>query len=839
MSRITQGFNRATPSIEDAFTAPAQAAPCFTANQLQEDRLWNSFAAQACDLNSLCALSLASLAGNLARIGFLSAFRPAAPLFRSAHAAFSSLASLGAEAGALEGLNHCLLGPPDGMYFDSFFHSLITLSSFRICAAFPGRSSPLFQHFLQANALVFSQQAAQRLHLQEDFEASLAEQFSQALATNLALSVGSQAQHRFLGGKARLVERFLHSHAQESGANPARRLDALRNAAVSEETPLIGAAREIHESLSAQAHYSRRLLELSLDRVISELCGAEEAMPLEHIRPWLEEADRVRQWANRQLPALMEELQRLEAEGHLRRETTQHLEEEILRDFGEQYHVRKQLEACDAHFADPLLGEASLLDIRRRLSAVFAFSGFHRDIDWLPTASLPEYFAAEEPELRYSVGKHLLNALHPDLKEADLEAYEAASSGTLQNRHIAFDLDSTLGDTYQWHLAESALAERPEAYDGIDWGYFAHQRRLMRLPYVRMQATLLGLWAAGNTLKLYTRSDNLPETHEAFFNDFPLLKVAFGLASPDRALDLLKPEDLHSSPNYIDGSKRREYQQRHFGDAAGDAFAQRLFREAGVRPFKEFTDTKIPFPDFYFDVLVDDSHYFAGEMQTLGFGRRWVEARKNGMDLLEALEAYFQAPAPEVSPTVRAWLESAPEHPWSQDLFLEEVFEPLPRAVQLERAQSFLRDWAAQSGMRYHALQLRARFNHLQGPLASALGHAIRYHSTVAKLLFLKLNLLPAESPLRYDPQILRALTHRADEQLERASISPLARKLCLKFHQNAGLPPPSEAVIAGWRTRLGGLPVAWTQFLQEPALTLDEFNQIALTLGLNSNLQG
>jgi len=839
VSRIAQGFNRAIPSIDDAFIAPAQALPCFSADQVQADRLWHSFAAQACDLNALCALSLASLAGSLARVAFLSAFRPAAPLLRSAHAAFSHLASLGAEAGALEGLNHCLLGPPDGMYFDSFFHSLITLSSFRLCGAFPGRSSPLVQQFLQANALVFSQQAAQQLHLLELPQEGFAEQFSQALASNLALSVGSQVQHRFLGGKAKLLERSLHFHGQEIEANPARRLETLSSAAVPEGAPLPALARELHDSLAAQAHYSRRLLELSLDRVIHELCGAEEAMPLECVRPWLEEADRVRQWANRQLPVLVEELQRLEAEGHLRRETTQRLEEGILRDFGEQYHVRKQLQACDAHLAHPLLGEASLLDIRRRLSAVFAFSGFHRDIDWLPTASLPEYFAAEEPELRYSVGKHLLNALHPDLKEADLEAYEAASSGSLQNRHIAFDLDNTLGDTYQWHLAESALTERPEAYDGIDWGYFAHQRRLMRLPYVRMQATLLGLWAAGNTLKLYTRSDNLPETHEAFFNDFPLLKVAFGLASPDRALDPLSPEDLRASPNYMDGSKRREYHQRHFGDDAGAAFAQRLFREAGVRPFKEFADTKIPFPDFNFEVLVDDSHYFAGEMQTLGFGRRWVEARKNGMDLLEALEAYFQAPTPEASPTVRDWLDSASEASRGRDPFLEEVFEPLPSSFHLERAQSFLMEWAAQSGMRSNALQLRARFNHLPGPVASALGHAIRHHPAVAKLLFLNLNLLPADSPLRYDPQILRALTHRADEQLERGSISPLARKLCLKFHQNAGLPPPSEAVIAGWRVHLAGLPVAWTQFLQEPALTPDEFNQIALTLGLNSNLEG
>src|SRR5262249_5739846 len=82
--------------------------------------------------------------------------------------------------------------------------------------------------------------------------------------------------------------------------------------------------------------------------------------------------------------------------------------------------------------------------------------------------------------------------------------------------------------------------------------------------------------------------------------------------------------------------------------------------EAGVKPSyveKILQNGKIPLPGFTFDVLVDDLSDWAGEMQTLGFGRRWVLATGSTEAILNGLEEYFSQPLPTTTPRLQTWLQ--------------------------------------------------------------------------------------------------------------------------------------------------------------------------------------
>ncbi|MCE9625315.1 MAG: hypothetical protein K8R69_07695, partial [Deltaproteobacteria bacterium] len=228
--------------------------------------------------------------------------------------------------------------------------------------------------------------------------------------------------------------------------------------------------------------------------------------------------------------------------------------------------------------------------------------------DWI--ASLGDFdivrVASESPRTgvmpRYEVGLNLMGRFLPRLDETQVDIYERAARGPIRDRDIAFDLDKTLGDTLLRYLAQDAFRERPESYD-IGMEDIVHQYTRMRLPYRGIQAMLLGLWAAGNRVRLYTASENLVGNHEVFFNDFPLIKVAMEIAPPQDAERLVTPEDLHAAPHFMDRLKFREFYERHFGDERGRGFLEEVAREQGLRRLPDLTVAKLPFPDFPFDVL--------------------------------------------------------------------------------------------------------------------------------------------------------------------------------------------------------------------------------------------
>jgi hypothetical protein len=250
--------------------------------------------------------------------------------------------------------------------------------------------------------------------------------------------------------------------------------------------------------------------------------------------------------------------------------------------------------------------------------------------------------------------------LHPQITQQDLDIYEQAASGLISGWEIAFDLNKTLVDTYLWHNAQTELKAHPEKYDGVGFDHFVHQSALMRIPFRGIQAMLLGLAAAGNRLSLNT-SDNAEKSNlHTFFNDFPLMKVVFGLVPDEDPFRLINGEHLQRSPHVMDEIKRKGFYERYFKSPEGEIFIEEICKEAGVRRSyieKILENGKIPLPGYTFDVLVDDLFYWVGEMQTLGFGRRWVEATGSAEAILKGLEEYFSKPLPSTSPLLQVWLQ--------------------------------------------------------------------------------------------------------------------------------------------------------------------------------------
>ncbi|MCC6273577.1 MAG: hypothetical protein IT572_08935 [Deltaproteobacteria bacterium] len=290
-------------------------------------------------------------------------------------------------------------------------------------------------------------------------------------------------------------------------------------------------------------------------------------------------------------------------------------------------------------------------EIRRR-SDWLALQGV---FDIAPPRTEPVAMNASGTASRYETGLDLLRRFHPNFSPEQAALYERAARGPIRGRDIAFDLDKTLGDTLMRYLAEDAYRRHPQVYD-VRMEDYLHQYTRLRLPYRGVQAMLLGLWAAGNRVRLYTASENLVGNHEVFFNDFPLIKVAMEIAPPGDPHRLVGLQDLNAAPHYMDRLKFREHYARHFEGEAGRAFLEEIRREQELRRLPDLTVAKLPFPDFPFEVLVDDLYYFAGDLMTVGLGRRWVMAEGDVPRMLEGLEEYFSRPPPEASPLWRRWL---------------------------------------------------------------------------------------------------------------------------------------------------------------------------------------
>lgn len=411
--------------------------------------------------------------------------------------------------------------------------------------------------------------------------------------------------------------------------------------------------------LQDRREYAGSLLRLSVDHLLAALESVSEDgflhadSKLEPLREWLPKIeDALSFYRLEGMPSLQMRLARSRREGRVPQEACDWMTEVAERLYTRLSRVYTQTVAV-SELIEGRISAAVFQEIRRRLSWVLSLREFDRVVDWngmavARSAELPP----EVRKDRFETGMLLLFQHRPLVSQKELDLYERAARSGVRGRDIAFDLDRTLGD---------ALDHPSTPYDEVP-EETVHQFPIVRIPYRGMQALLLGLWAAGNRLRLYTFAENGPESHEAFFNDFPLLKVAFGLVTPGRSGDTVTRDQLHASPHYMDGVKRRQFGARHFGTRDGLAFLETLRVTSGIRNVDFLKDCRIPFPEFPFDVLVGPPSPLDHKMRLAGFGSRGLDATPDTDGLLTRLEAYFARPESGmfhgVSEAVLEWLDS-------------------------------------------------------------------------------------------------------------------------------------------------------------------------------------
>jgi hypothetical protein len=66
---------------------------------------------------------------------------------------------------------------------------------------------------------------------------------------------------------------------------------------------------------------------------------------------------------------------------------------------------------------------------------------------------------------------------------------------------------------------------------------------------------------------------------------------------------------------------------------------------------------KIPFPEFPFDVLVDNPSVHHATLKGAGFGNRWLGSGGSTDTILKGLKLFFSISQPPVSEAVRRWLD--------------------------------------------------------------------------------------------------------------------------------------------------------------------------------------
>jgi hypothetical protein len=586
--------------------------------------------------------------------------------------------------------------------------SLINFGSLKGCGKLVQGENIVLQHLLQDTGMVLGHQATAVFGLMPAPTGSIAEQYLHAETTNLQVGAGMALAHSFSPGiqgiergldlslRAMDVEaRFprpgaetaplqigsqpalaaaggrenilLMSSSGESGKpggpvtpqeNPAKEGDVIPTSNSEAETPR--APLVTHGVLSRLVDrrvYTAQLLRFSRDHLLNLIQeGLFSEREGQMAKDWLREVKEVQEMHNSELLELSGVLGKAERSGHLDNKLTAKIKEGEEAAYSLLRRVRLHIERSRELLSRPLTFQ-SAAEVRRRMDWVLSLPEFSVDFDWR-SSPLADHLdpAAFGPVSAHEMGRDLLIRLHPAVSQEDIDLYERAAQGIIRGRDIAFDLNKTLVGTFLGYNMDSELKNHPKKYNGTTFDYFAHQTLLLRTPYRGMEALLLGLWAAGNRLSLYT-SDRAAPTHlNTLFNDFPLLKIPFGLAAPEDPFPLVSSEDLHRSDRIMDEEKREEFQRHHFGHAEGEEFLGALRKEIGVKDLSFMKNSKIPFPDFPFEVLVDDSDYWPGELQTLGFGRRWILATGSAEATLRGLEEYFSKPLPETSSRMRTWL---------------------------------------------------------------------------------------------------------------------------------------------------------------------------------------
>ncbi len=423
-----------------------------------------------------------------------------------------------------------------------------------------------------------------------------------------------------------------------------RHIGGATTAAMAEEP---GQLDRRFESLEGQSDYIHGLLNLAARDLDAAIPRGDRPIS-ENFSAWLAEVDFTLQQFQQELTSVQGVLGSMERAGQPASERDLNAFRDLDLDFTRWRRVASQLKrSCEILHQPPT--SHSLEEWRRRRDWLVSLGLFDLAPQPAPSPPLPSSAS------RFELGMDLLYRFLPHCDAEQRALFTRVARGPIRGRDIAFDLDKTLGDTFMRYLAQDAFRRQPEAYD-VGMEDFVHQFTRMRLPYRGIQAMLLGLWAAGNRVRLYTASENRPGNHDDFFNDFPLLGVAMEIVPPTEPHRRLTTEDLRAAPHFMDKLKFLEFYERHFGTPAGQGFLGDLAAEQGLRRLPDLTVAKLPFPDFPFDVLVDDLYYFAGDLQTVGLGRRWILAEGNVPKMVAALERYFSSPLPEASPLWRRWL---------------------------------------------------------------------------------------------------------------------------------------------------------------------------------------
>lgn len=301
---------------------------------------------------------------------------------------------------------------------------------------------------------------------------------------------------------------------------------------------------------------------------------------------------------------------------------------------------------------------AAAAEIRRRFSWVISLHEFSRPLEWsrIPVSELIHIPDASLGN-RFETGLVLLDQFREGVSEKEIALYErAATSPVLGGKDIAFDWQGVLGADLVRREALEELRKKSSQYDVLV-DDFAHQFDRLRIPYRHAQALVLGLWAGGNRLRLYTEAGDHAEGYASLFNDFPLLKVAFEFVPPESAAEAVTHEDLTASRHYMDAPKRRFFGERHFRKPDGRLFLEMLQNRVGMKNPNLASASKIPFPDFPFDVLVEGASSPVSGLRALGFGDRWLPAVGDAARLLTDLEARLANPPTGLSAIVAEWLD--------------------------------------------------------------------------------------------------------------------------------------------------------------------------------------
>jgi hypothetical protein len=859
----------------------------------QVDGLVGNFIREATDLRTLAAMMAGGMAYRLGRIGAMST-RVGAPL------RIASLGiGLGAEVTAFEMTNRSLSSltgeihsnpnlwrwDGQGGIRQGLLNSLVTFGALKGAGRLAQGENVVVQHLLQDMGMVLGHQVSGSFGITQRQTGSLVEQFLHAEVTNLQLGAGMALAHSVAPGIQGL-ERGLDLSLRSTEIPPTPLLQRgekgdlafaaagdvtvnARDLPVSSETdrqnikgftilkmstdggrgegtPLFPPDVEaIRTQIQERHDMARKLLGESLDQLLRSL----RTLPLRIKDPLnmlesLRRVEGIQDFENRELLDLAVRLAEAGRSGALPEDRARRFLQDLEGRYSRIYRTREQID-----FALRVLTgsatEKDLSEIRRRLEWVLETPEFKRPFTWPWTpATVPEAGSPQSFLGRYERGLGLLLRFHPRPTQVDFQLFTRVAQGPIRRREIAFDLDGTVGDGLVHLKAEKAVRLNSHRYD-VGFEHFVHQYARMRIPYRNMQALLLGLWAAGNRLKVSTASDNVPDNHEAFFNDFPLLKIAFGFTTPEDPFRVLTPIDLDMHPHFMDLRKREKFHHRHFETPEGRAFLGRIRMERGLDALPFLLESKFPLPDFRFDALVDDQEHYAQEMEMLGFGRRWIPAQDTGERMFEALLDFYSRPPPETADLLKRWLvpdldEGPPSDPTVVSLAARQA------GVQTSPALERIREVMAEWGKDLHVSEFKREWREFEFRLTrrppnqpELLSKLIDSHPAAAKVLIRKLGLVPPDSVFASARVVHPALFLPAEDTILPVAFDSKAQVIWRRFlHEPFPRTPPESlrlASLSKWEreVRLGCLPNVIFEALADPALETDLFIFLAETWGL------